>query len=158
MKQIELTQGKVALVDDEDYETLNQFNWYAHKQKSGGRFYAVRKITINGKQKTISMHRFLLDALDSKLETDHIDKNGLNNQKANLRLCSVSDNQKNKCSRGTSKYIGVHYNKRSKKWMSEINVDGKRIKLGSFLNEKDAAIARDKVAKETKNEFYTLNF
>ena len=83
MKKIKLTQNKYTLVDDEDFDYLNQFNWCAHKEKYN--FYAVR--TDNKLKKCIRIHRVIMNCPDSKF-IDHKDGNGLNNQKENLRLCN----------------------------------------------------------------------
>ena len=92
MKEIVLTQGKVALVDDEDHEYLNQFKWCA--ANNGGTFYAIRKACYDGKWITERMHRVLFDIPPGK-EIDHIDHNGLNNQRSNLRIVTRQQNKFN---------------------------------------------------------------
>lgn len=113
MKLIELTGkwgsiiGNYAQVSDEDYEEINQYKWWCAKKPYT--FYAIRRIYTNKKGKEISMHRELLNISNSKLEGDHIDHNGLNNQRNNLRIATRSQNQVNKVKRKPtqSKYIGV---------------------------------------------------
>ena len=108
MRTIELTKGQVALVDDEDYENLSKFNWRCRKC-TDNLFYASLYLYKDGKSVTIGMHRFIMNVSDRKLVVDHIDHNGLNNQKSNLRVCTVSENAKNSRSRrgSSSIYLGV---------------------------------------------------
>jgi len=150
MKQIQLTQGKVALVDDEDYEYLNQWKWHY----SLG--YAVR--TFSDK-KTIWMHRLILNTPDN-LQTDHINGNGLDNQKKNLRACNHSENQRNKKRRAdnTSGYIGVSWRKQNRKWEAYIRVLGVRKHINYFLVKEDAARAYDESARKHFGIFARLNF
>ena len=136
MKEIPLTQGKVALVDDEDYEKLMQYKWYANKMRNV--YYAVRGLNINGKQQIQSMHKMLMEC-PANMNIDHIDGNGLNNQKDNLRIVTIRQNQQNQHIKNTSsKYPGVYWHKGSQKWRSQIRVNGKRKQLGEFTNEVDA--------------------
>lgn len=158
MRQIELTQGKVGLVDDNDYAGLNQVRWCAHKNQ--GSWYAVRSSprgSIAGKH-TILMHRVILDAKPSQ-DIDHIDGNGLNNQRGNLRFCTDSENQCNsKKRRGcSSQYKGVAWNRGNGKWMAYIRVLGKRIHLGYFEEEEDAAKVYDAAAVEHFRQFARPN-
>jgi len=152
MKEIPLTQGKFALVDKEDYEYLCQWKWYACKDHNT--FYAQASIYKNGKPTTIGMHRLILDAK----QIDHKDGNGLNNQKENLRPCNGHQNQANRRpTKGTSKYKGVYWNKQCNKWKSRIQFNGKRIHLGLFDSEIEAAKAYDKAAKLHFGEFARFN-
>lgn len=159
MKQIKLTLGQVALVDDEDFEFLNQFKWQAVKKPNT--FYAVKNFP-NGKGKQISvyMHRIILQLKDSKIHCDHKDGNGLNNQKYNLREATHAQNQRNKKARetGTSRYKGVTLRKSYTKWRATIILNKKYIHIGYFINEIDAAKAYDEKAKELFGEFAWLNF
>lgn len=165
MKEIQLTKGKVALVDDEDYEHLNKFKWHALDSKHT--FYADRRITINGKRVHISMHRFLLDAGTGDM-VDHKDRNGLNNQRHNLRFCTCSQNNVNRSASGISKYRGVSL--KTKKaisksgelkfytyWSAAIQVNGKVKHLGYFKKEDVAAIAYNNAAIKQYGEFANLN-
>lgn len=153
MKEIELTQGKVALVDDEDYDYLNQWNWFADKH--GSIYYVTRNQKINGKSIKIYMHRFIMNT-PINLECDHRDHNCLNNQKSNLRNCLPKQNKMNGLPRGKSKYLGVAYN--GKYIRAQISVNEIRIHIGNFKTEKDAARAYDTKAKELFGEFANLNF
>jgi len=160
MKEIQLSKngknkGKyVALVDDEDFEILNKFNWYVIKHRNT--FYATRQIRNNKNQTTIRIH---WDIMGDKF-IDHIDRNGLNNQKSNLRICTNQQNQMNRkpnknC---TSKYKGVYINKLKTMWIAVISLNNKHKYLGSFKLEIDAAKAYDNKAEELFGEFANLNF
>lgn len=161
MKEIKLTKGYVTLVDDEDYECLNQWKWYAYVGKYT--VYAIRGERIgnrlDNKMMRILMHRYIMDT-PIGLQTDHIDHNGLNNQKNNLRICTVAENQYNQNPRGKSKYIGVSFcvRKYSTSIRISITAGEKRIHRGGFKTEEDAAIARDKLAVQYHGEFANLNF
>lgn len=163
MKEIKLTQGFVAMVDDEDFEWLNQWKWHARKDDNG--YYAGRSIYLGGgsknqKIKTISMHRLIMNT-PKGMETDHIDHNGLNNQRHNLRNATHSQNQYNRLPRGSSKYLGVtvlQNGKEKGRITAEIRCNGRRINLGRFKTEEEAARAYDLKAKEFYGEFANLNF
>jgi len=158
MKEIKLTQGKFALVDNDMFEELNQFKWCA--AKDGNTFYAVRNIYNNRKRKTIRMHRQILGLIDSKIQCDHKNHEGLDNQKSNLRSCTIAENQRNQRPRigCSSKYKGVYFNKLCKKWMAYIKVENKSTTIGLFTNEIEAAKAYDKAAKVHHKEFAYTNF
>ena len=151
-KQILLTQGKVAIVDDGDYRYLNQWKWLAAKQ--GNTWYAHRAIRIDGKQQILSMHRLLMPTTGEAL-IDHIDRDGLNNQRSNLREATVSQNQMNSVSHAnsSSKYKGVSWHKRRKAW--QVNV--LRKSYGYFDSEVEAALEYNKVAPILFGEFARLN-
>jgi len=153
MKEILLTQNKVALVDDEDYEYLNQWNWYALKNRNT--YYAQRTKTINGKECAIKMHRIIMNTPDD-LEVDHIDHNGLNCQKYNMRNCTFEQNRKNRNHCGKSKYKGVSFTSYNKPF-SRIKVNGKLIHLGVFDSEINAAKAYNEAAKKYYGEYANLN-
>lgn len=158
MKQIKLTQGQFALVDDEDFEYLNQFDWGA--VKGHNTYYAKKSGYDKGKKPQIKMHRLILKITDSKTLVDHKDGNGLNNQKNNLRSSNKSQNginrgpQKN----GTSQYKGVSWIAKSNKWMAKITINRKQIYIGCFSDIIECAKAYDKKAKELFGEFAYLNF
>lgn len=156
-----------ALVDDEDFNDLNQWKWSAQGVKNGNNFYAKRadrkKIIVNDEHffstKMISMHRYLMGVSDPNIIIDHIDGNGLNNQKNNLRACTTPDNLKNRRSKGTktSKFKGVTQKGVSNQWVSHISVDKKRLYLGTYASEMDAAVAYNIAAKEHHGGFANLN-
>lgn len=137
MKKIILTQGKFAKVDDSDYEKLNKFKWFAHFNH---KWYVIRNINkSNSKQTQVKMHRVLMNA-PLGVEIDHINGDGLDNRRKNLRLCSRSQNAKNrkKNINSTSGVKGVHFSKSHNKWIARIQVDGKRLSLGDFLSKESA--------------------
>lgn len=163
MKQIPLTQGKFAMVDDEDYDELMKHKWYAMKGYST--YYAVRRLYLGGGRKNakyiaVWMHRQILNVEDSKVLVDHEDHNGLNNQRYNIRTCTKAQNQKNKRSEinSTSQYLGVDFQPTRNRWRARIRLDGKDKHLGRFINEEDAARAYDEAAKIHHKEFANLNF
>lgn len=149
MKRIELSQNKYALVDDEDYEYINQWKWYYHKG------YAVR----NQNKKQISMHRVITNCFGD-IDIDHINRNRADNRKSNLRICNDSLNQANtsKKTTNTSGYKGVSWNKQANKWTAQITVNNSRIHLGYFDNKETAARKYDEKAKQYFGEYATLNF
>ena len=160
MKEIQLSQGKVALVDDEDYEWLNKHKWSATKCRNT--FYAVRHIRLpNGKQRTIQMHRVIL-GLESgdKRQGDHRYNNGLDNRRDKLRICTCSQNHQNGNSHrgGSSAFKGVSWRKDSHKWRSYIQVERCRINLGLFTSEVEAAKVYDQAARKYFGRFANLNF
>lgn len=159
MKQIQLTNGFIALVDDEDFEYLNQWKWRAMKGRTT--HYAVRG--TNSRKgvgyKSILMHRVIMKVRDTKIFIDHKDHNGLNNQKANLRACTASQNGANRMPRpnSSSKYLGVLYYKPRQNWLARIRKDHKTTFIGYFKNEVEAAIAYNRKAIELHGEFAKLN-
>jgi hypothetical protein len=160
MKTIPLTQGKEALVDDEDYDELNKYKWHAHLDPETGQWCAVRNLPrINGKRKNIKMHRQIMgDPIGKSI--DHKNHDRLDNRKSNLRICSHSQNNSNihRYKNNTSGLIGVRWHKRDTKWEARISKDNKQINLGYFDDKFEAARVRDKKAKELHGEFATLNF
>lgn len=160
MKQIKLTQGKVALVDESDFNYINQWKWYVNKL--GNTYYALRVDYANGRLNGIPvyMSRLILCINDSKIHVDHKDGNGLNNQKSNLRIATRSQNKANsiKQKNCTSEYKGVSLFKDRNKWRCQIVVNKKRIHIGLFDFEHEAAIAYDIAAKQYFGEFARLNF
>jgi hypothetical protein len=152
-KLIPLTQGKFAVIDGEDYDRLSQYTWYV--AKSGSTFYACR---VRG-HTTVHIHREIMRAAEGMI-CDHKNHKGLDNRKSNLRLCTSSQNARNQQARAgcTSKYKGVCWHKKHKKWQARIACNSSRMHLGSFDNEIDAALAYDRRAIEVFGEFAWLNF
>lgn len=160
MKRIKLTQNKYALIDDEDFEKINQFKWYAHYYRSGWR--AIRNIRkSNGRWTAQLMHRLIMNTPEG-MDTDHENHNGLDNQKHNLRVCTNAQNQHNQKLRqlGTtsSHYRGVYWHKAGKKWAAQIQLNNKQIHLGLYPNEITAAKDYDIKATKLFGKFACLNF
>jgi hypothetical protein len=157
MKLIPLTQEQFAQVDDWWYDVLNSYKWQAHKEKST--WYAVRDVTIDGKSKTIKMHRIIMGT-PRDLVVDHIDHNGLNCLEENMRNCTRQQNRMNLLPHGGSKYLGVSYHttKGYTYIKAQIRYDGVTHHIGLFPTEEDAARAYDKLALEHHGEFANLNF
>lgn len=160
MKEIILTQDKFALVDDSDFDFLNQWKWCARYAKNAKTFYALRGQWENGKVNTIFMHRIIMKVTNSRILVDHINHNGLHNYRSNLRVATFSQSSSNrrKFKNSTSKYIGVCFAKSLNKWMAQIQKDGKKINLGYFENEHEAALIYDNKAIELFGEFANINF
>jgi hypothetical protein len=160
VKQIPLTRGQFALVDDEDYKHLIQHKWCALFYKCVNSFYAMQALPRNGeKQKIISMHRVIMGVTDSKIQVDHIDHDTLNNQRSNLRICNHSESMANRrpFKNGSSKYFGVHWHKKTGKWQVQIQKDKKLKYIGIFATQEDAAKAYNEIAIKTHGEFANLN-
>jgi hypothetical protein len=152
VKEIKLTRGMAAFVDDGDFEWLSQFTWYA---QTGYKkcYYACTHIG----RKIISMHRLVMQASPEQ-QVDHENHNGLDNRRSNLRLCTQSLNNANKRSFiGRSQFKGVTLWKKTKRWRGKIHKDGHQIHLGYFATEEEAAHAYDKAAVELYGEFSLTN-
>ena len=137
MKLIKLTQGKFAKVDDEDFERLNKYKWCVLKGRHT--FYAARhlpgKLSPDRRRKTIRMHRVVMNAPPG-IECDHVDGIGTNNQKSNLRIATTQENRRNQIKAMSNNKLGikgVHWDRRKKKFMTQIQVGGKKIHLGRFF-------------------------
>jgi hypothetical protein len=154
MKEIPLSQGLTALVDDEDFDELSKYHWYACKCR--GRFYARRKTKKNRKSTTFYMHR---EIIKTHLHVDHWDGNGLNNQRKNLRPCTESQNQMNRRaqSNSVSGYKGVSWHTRTGKWRATIRIGGKHRELGFYRSKEEAAIAYNEAASQYFGEFSLAN-
>lgn len=151
-KPIALTQGKFAIVDDEDYDAVSKFKWRYWSNKCTQTGYAVR--TAN--RKNLSLQNFILEH-PSGMCVDHINGNGLDCRRENLRICTYRENLKNKKRNrdSHSPYKGVR--QECQKWSASIMSDGKIYRLGLFDTPEDAARAYNEAAKQYHGEFARLN-
>lgn len=155
MPQIELTQGKFAIVDDEDFEWLNQWRWQVDTDG-----YAVRHVLAREGKKgsKIRMHR-AINKTPTGLLTDHINGNRLDNRKENLRNCTTRENTWNsKSHNNTSGYKGVTWDKRGNKWKGHIRINNLSLHLGYFTDVTEAAKVYDSYAIKYFGEYAKLNF
>ena len=147
MRLIPLTRGYIATVDDDDFAALSRITWHAH---TNGRN------TVYARNSRIFMHRLILNDKKGQF-VDHSDGNTLNNCRSNLRLCTTSDNSRNRRkTRGQSRFKGVC--RQRKKWNAAIHQNGRLKHLGNFILETDAALAYDKAARQLFGEFAAVNF
>ncbi len=150
MKRILLTQGKFAIVDDEDYEKLSQYRWYLLNIKKYNLRYAYRSVMKKGKVSVFLMHREILGLKKGDgIKTDHRNHNGLDNRRINIRPCTHSQNIWNQ----RKKAKGYCWCKARKKWVSRIRHNGKRIDLGGYKKEKDAGIAYQEALTKLRGSY-----
>ena len=152
MKYIKLTQGKRAIIDDKDLDAISKYKWHF----SNG--YAKRSALVNGKKKILRMHHMIISFHES-LMIDHINMNGLDNRRSNLRLVTKSQNMMNSGTRtnSTSGYKGVSWHIYAKKWRAYIVKNYKQINLGLFDKKLDAINAYNEGAKMYHGEYAKLN-
>jgi hypothetical protein len=152
MKEIELSQGKKTIIDDEDFEELSKYNWYCNAQG-----YSVRSVA-GDRSKKIRMHRVIINCPDSHI-VDHINGNRLDNRKSNLRITDSTGNARNTglSTKNTSGHTGVSFVKRVNKYRAYITIDYKQIHLGYFKTIEDAKNAYETAAKTYHGEFNRSN-
>lgn len=132
-REIPVTNGHVAIVDDDDYERISKFHWSV--VKGYNTFYAKRGFNLNGKHFTVVMHREIMRlSCNDGILIDHRDRNGLDNRKCNLRIANKSINAFNSKLRtnNNSGFRGVHFHSQRKRWQARICINNKRISLGLF--------------------------
>jgi hypothetical protein len=159
-RRIRLTQGKYAIVDADDYWELSKYSWYAHKAENS--YYAGRTVHMAKGKKTriVWMHREVI-AVPAGLMCDHINHNGLDNRKANLRAATAAQNRINSRTariKKTSKHRGVCWSAEHKKWIAYVYVSGRAVFVKYFDDATAAARARDRAAKKYHGQFAELNF
>lgn len=178
MKEIKLTKGYIALVDDEDFEYLSKHSWHSviyNKKKNKQHIYAQTTIRAKDLKKNYKMHRYILNLIDTKLDIDHINGNTLDNRRCNLRICTRSQNNMNAIKRNhknscapISKYKGVRYSFiyktngkkyiRNKPWVAGATFNNKPKYLGYFKTEIEAAQAYDEFVLLNYGDFALINF
>lgn len=159
MKEIKLNAGYSTFVDDDDYEWLSQYDWFT--TKSNKKLY-VKRVDRNGKRKFILMHREILGIVDEPDKiTDHIDRNGLNNVRSNLRVVNKFQSNQNRGGKTNapkySKYKGVCFVKNRGMWKAAIEFNKIHINLGYFRDEVSAAFTYNQAAIKYHGEFGNLN-
>jgi hypothetical protein len=175
-RRIRLTQGKFAIVDPDDYAWLSQYKWHARRELPN--WYAASTRRVKGKRVYLLMHREIMkklypepclsrrsatktDTLSPDFVVDHINHNGLDNRKANLRIVTQQQNIWNSTlgkNKGSSKYKGVFWDTGRGLWAAAIKVNRKFVRLGYFDNEISAARAYDKAALHHRGQYAYLNF
>ena len=157
--EIPLTQGKVALIDDADWPLVSEYQWhFVGKSRRG--YVGTSSFKFTGRKGILYMHRLLMNA-PARVEVDHVNSDGLDNRRANLRLATRAQNMANSRKRLTgsfSQYKGVYWNGIRGKWEAKIGTPPNRKYLGIFFDEKDAAKAYDAAARVWFGEFARLNF
>lgn len=156
-KTIPLSQGKLALVDDNDFEWLSQWNWTYDQRKHTA--YAYRHVYKDSQfVKTVRMHRAILNP-PPDMHIDHINGDGLDNRRCNLRICTHAQNLWNSRKREgtTSQYKGVSWQPAHECWIASIGIHGKSSHLGCFDSEEEAAIAYNYAARELRSGHIRLN-
>jgi len=153
MKDIKLSGGYVALVDDGDFDNLNKYKWYAQVAK----YVNYARGTVD--KKPVMMHRFIMGVTDPSICVDHRDGDGLNNQRSNLRIATKSQNNTNRLryKNLTGKYRGVSWSKQNGNWRAQIRLNTKKINLGGYDNQEDAAKAYNEAAIKYHGDFAIIN-
>jgi hypothetical protein len=157
MKQISLTQGKVAIVDDQDYAYLMQYNWCYMKSGNGG--YAMRWVGPRDHQRAIFMHQIVAARCGIKDCTDHMNQNKLDNRRNNLRGATSSQNGANRGKNRNNKsgYKGVSWIERLQKWRAYITVNRRQHHLKLWEYKVDAAKAYNQAALKYFGKYAALN-
>lgn len=162
MKEILMPRGFRAIVDDDDYADLSQYSWCVTTPHGHRTRYAATWMRGEaGTRKRVSMHRHLLAVTDHQTQVDHVNHDGLDNRRANLRKCSPAENGGNRrkqLANASSKFKGVYFNKADRLWQAYIKVRGARFHLGQHAIEEDAARAYDNAAAMHFGSFAYLNF
>lgn len=162
--EVALTRGKVCLVDLSDWDRVRGYRWHAkweNREWAGvRRFYAATSVrdAATGQQTKLKMHRLLIDAPDGYM-VDHRNRDSLDNRRENLRLCTNAQNQANSPSRGgTSRFKGVTWNARKRRWLVAFRANGQYRFVGYFRDEEEAARAFDVASLRANGPFAVLNF
>lgn len=151
MKTIQLTQGQVTIVDDDDFESVSKYKWYAQRRRNT--FYAVRHIKSGDKYINLQLHRFLMNP-KTGMCVDHRDCNGLNNQRMNLRVCTHAENTRNlrHKRKNAAKYRGI-YMSSSGKYIAKVRFNYKQYNSRSFPTSDEAITAHREMIRSLHGEF-----
>lgn len=166
MRKLTTDNGYTFMIDDMDYLIVSKYHWIgwvSQKRLSDGSLgvphvYVYAHFYKNNKDSQLLLHRLIMDA-PSDRQVDHIDGNGLNNCKSNLRLCTLPQNLMNKCKKptNTTGYKGVYRHKGTRKWRAQISTNNRAMHLGSFTTKEQAALAYNAAAFKYYGEFAKLN-
>lgn len=153
-----LTRGKLAIIDTADRGLVEGRSWYSTKKKQC--WYAKSDLgPVDGERVRDTLHRVIMGVTDRRVQVDHINRNGLDNRRSNMRLCSNAENSRNqRRPSNTSGFKGVSWNKLMNKWRAQIRVDYHTTCIGHFASKEDAARAYDQYAMTLFGEFAVLNF
>lgn len=161
VREIRLKGGFVALVDDADLPRMAGIHWYRTRdqERQRGTSYAIGNLREGDRLIKVRMHRLIMDA-PKGAHVDHINGNGLDNRRCNLRICTPRENARNQRlpKHNTSGFKGVHYRRQRSCWSATIVIDRRQIHLGSFVEKEAAARAYDEGARLHFGEFARLNF
>ena len=160
MREISLTQGKIAFVDDDDYEAVSQYRWHAHRVRPGLTWYAVTNKPRSQGKGTIRMHILLMGIDPEGRQIDHKNGDGCDNRRSNLRWATYVEQRRNSglgC-RNTTGFKGVSFDKTRGKYEAKTKTDGRFLHLGRFATAEEAARAYDRAAREHFGEYARTNF
>ena len=161
MKYIPLTQNQFAIVDDQDFDLISQYKWYAHKErKNPNKYYPKSTQLNNGVREHLTIYSLIMNPPKGYI-VDHINGNPLDNRRDNLRICTPKENNRNMPKSkdpASSIYKGVSLVKNTGRWYASIKCDGKSYNLGCYDTEFEAAQIYDKKATELFGEFAKTNF
>lgn len=154
-REISLTKGLVAIVDQFDFELVSVHRWYAKWSECTQSFYAATSISVSGKSKTLRMHRLILSISDPRILCDHANQDTLDNRRSNLRVATYQENNRNHRLRkdNRSGFTGVCWFSPKAKWRAYVYLDGKQKHLGYFTDVGEARKAQVAAAKELYGEF-----
>lgn len=152
----------VVNFDDEDYSKIEDYNWWIQDADGGNKYVMSNVRGLDGEVVALAMHRVIMGVSESNIFIDHINGNGLDNRKSNLRTCTQAENSRNRKKSNsrdyTSKFKGVIWRERDSKWRATIHHEGRNITIGNFESETDCAKAYDVFARKYYGEFARANF
>jgi len=162
VREILLTQGQTAWIDDDDFEEVSRYRWHAHRVHAHAPWYAVANLPRprSTGRNSLRMHMLLMGEAPEGKTVDHRNGNGLDNRRSNLRWATVSEQRWNSglSRKNTSGFKGVSFDKSRGKYRAQIRVAERYVRLGRFMTAEEAAQAYDRAAREAFGAFARLNF